>query len=94
VHFGVQSSSSARVSDDATNHNENPKGLDNAVLTPKEALDINNVRVTPPTDPIPMAPQDNQGLIIPSGQNVQQNTNSSTAAPNQPNNTPKPSLSV
>ena len=94
VHFGVQSSSSARVSDDATNHNENPKGLDNAVLTPKEALDINNVRVTPPTDPIPMVPQDNQGLIIPSGQNVQQNTNSSTAAPNQPNNTPKPSLSV
>jgi len=99
LHFGVENSDAGRGQikrniDVTTDHNENAGSLSNAQLTPKEFPDVNDVRINPPENPIP---------IVPQASTQQDNSMQRTAAAlnpvsraandNQQNNNPAPSLS-
>jgi len=61
IHFGAQSESSglsSNIAEAETDHSENNKTLDNATLTPKELPAVNDVKVNPPENPIPIVPQE------------------------------------
>jgi enolase len=61
IHFGAQSASnelSSNIAEAETDHNENNKTLDNAALTPKELPAVNDVKINPPENPIPIVPQE------------------------------------
>ena len=61
IHFGAQSASnglSSNMAEAETDHSENKKTLDNAALTPKELPAVNDVKINPPENPIPIVPQE------------------------------------
>jgi enolase len=62
-HFGKQADSTSHgiesnIAEAETDHNENNKTLDNAALTPKELPAVNDVKINPPENPIPIVPQE------------------------------------
>ena len=99
LHFGIGNTEAGKAQTNhnievATDHNENAGSLSNAQLTPKEFPDVNDVRINPPENPIPIVPQGS----------VQENSSFQKAATelnpvsraandNQQNNNPAPSLS-
>jgi len=61
IHFGAQTGSnglSSNITESDTEHKESDKTLDNATLTPKELPAINDVKINPPENPIPIVPQE------------------------------------
>ena len=62
LHFGIGNTESGKTQvnhkvEIATEHNESAGSLSTAQLTPKEFPDVNDVRINPPENPIPIVPQ-------------------------------------
>ncbi len=77
-----------------TNHDEKTSTLNSATPTPKDMPDINDVRINPPENPIPIV--NNEAQENPSGFRGAAHTLNPTsrAEDNKSNNSPRPSLST
>ena len=103
IHFGIQTPASITASSTEdkfsqnrsaeTNHNENTNTHSEATPTPKELPDINDIRINPPSNPIPIVPQDGQNEIS-SLKSAAQDLNPTSRTNEDKDNKPRPALST